>query len=142
MLHIFNSELIQGGKPPNQYFGEMRMHNAVLGRTVKAIKTNFNFAKTHERARIKSESSDPFTATDPQLYIQNYFKLFSYVVYAAGTKFKRTFFARCALYDAVTDSVDYILMRVLSTCCDSPNRAWYVYQIKLGAFKIYGGKII
>lgn len=113
----------------------------MVGDTIEEINARLQQARSHAREVVRSESSSAFAATDPPQFIQNNFKLFGYVVYAAVTKFRRTFFSRCALYDAGTKSVDFILMRVLSTCCDNPNRAWYVYHIKTETFKIVDGRL-
>lgn len=123
-LYVFNSALVHN-RPPNTYLQEATL-------------------PTMHDVLVLDESSNRLKPTNPPRYHQDYFKLFQYVVYAACIKGigvnQKVYFARCALYNTETKSHDYILMRILSTCCDDPHRLWYVYVIKINAFEIKEGK--
>ncbi len=76
-----------------------------------------------------------------------YFLIYNYIVYGAALVSGRWLISRCALRDCRKNLEDpkekkeayrYILMRILLTTCDKPNRAYYVIDthIKGGANKV------
>lgn len=55
-------------------------------------------------------------------------KIYNFICYGAGWKNKRWVLSRCYLFNKKTGTHRYILMRVMTTTCESPNRVYYVYD--------------
>lgn len=114
---------------------------AVLNTNVQSMLVNgvwrYYLPFMFDRSKIVSKPPNFYWQ---ELYAsETYFKLYNYVVYGACLKGKNIYLSRCALYNLDEKIHSHILMRILSTTCDRPNRLFYLYDIRAEAFTKVAG---